>query len=460
MKFFFPYFKRAVLSVFRSEGTSLENIKKELVWLNSEMVETNKKSNTLFNGINNKINLNFDRLLYQKKTLNINIPYIAVFGVLPPEKSGIAIYNAKTFSISDDFHVFSRFFSLNDYEIAKESVKENYNDNFFPIDFYSTAKTIFCYSKIIYVLGNSFHNVSYLDAAIKNQDKENSYLYCHEVFFHDLLRSFLDFPVYKKVLCNAYPELAHEISNYNIESIENIRNLCNGIRVILLLTGISNVIVNNNIAKEKLLDDIKGTIFENNVKANVLFLPISKEKINILKDPDLSNILGIKIGVFGICDNKYKSTDVIFNAIILLNEKYNIKSKCILAGFGVDSYVKTIINESNKNYLFWYSDITDEQIISLMDQIDIAIQLRNYPHGETSAVVCQLLGLNKNIIVSEKFIGSTLEKYCTVVKRLISTEELAETIYKMLNETPKNIDSSKLIEEMSFEKLADTVRKL
>jgi len=459
MRFIFPFFKRAVLSIFINEGISIELIESELKLLNTEINSINNN----INKINNNINTIIDRLFYQKYLINKKMVNIAVFGVMPPEKSGIAIYNKKTFGINDNFHVFSRFMSTDNCEITKENFKENYNDNFFPINFFSNAKAIFNYSKIIFVLGNSFHNIPYLDAAIKEKYKKYSYLYCHEVFFHDLLRAYFDFPIYKNVLCNAYPELIQEINNYNIESFENIKSLCYGIRAILLLTGISNVIVNNNIAKEKLLDDIKGTVFENNIRIIVLFLPIPNLKSNIYKEPNLSYINEIKIGVFGICDNKYKSTNVILNAIVILNELYNLKSKCIIAGYDVDSYVKTINSESIKMYLVWFSNVSDKQIESLMSQVDIAVQLRNYPQGETSAVICQLLGLNKNIIVSEKFIDSDLEEYCTVVKKFISAEELAEKLYEIFSKKQRIIDNnklSKLIEGMSFEKLADTILRL
>jgi molybdopterin converting factor small subunit len=452
MRFFFPYFKRAVLAVFKSEGTSFDKIK-------AELAELNKRIDLEFNA-NNVINANFDRLLYQKKILNRHSDNIAIFGVLPPEKSGIAIYNAKVFGISDDFHVFSKFMSSDNYETAKESIKEAYSDNFFPINLYSTAKIMFNYSKNIFVLGNSFHNIPYLDTAIKEQDKKNSYLYCHEVFFHDLLLSYLGFQIYKKVLCNAYPELAQEINNYNVETVEKIKGLCYGIRAIILLTEISNIIVNNSIAKEKLFEEIKGTIYENSIDIITLFHPISDLKINVYGEPKLSDTNEIKIGTFGICNNKYKSTDIIIDAVIYLNTKYKIKAKCILAGYEIDYYIKNFVSESQLNYVLGFSDISDEQIVSLMSQVDIAIQMRNYPHGETSGVICQLLGLNKNIIVSEKFIDSNLEKYCTIVKRFVSAEELAETIYKIINKKKEIIDSSRLIEEMSFEKLADAIRKL
>jgi len=532
MRFFFPYFKRAVLSVFRSEGISFdriktdfdrinselaginkrinlefnninnqidemiktelsrinselaginikinlefsninnkidEMIKTELNRINSDLAETNKRINLEFNDINNKIdeinysiNTNLDRLLYQKKTLR-HQDNIAIFGVLPPEKSGIAFYNAKSFGISNDFHVFSEFTSLDNYEIAKQSVKENYNDNFFPINLYSNAKKMFNYSKKIFVLGNSSHNIPYLDAAIKEYDKNNSYLYCHEVFFHDLLLSYLDFPIYKNVLKNSYPEIGAEINNYDMESVEKIRSLCYGIRAIILLTGVTNIIVNNSIAKEKLLDDIKGTIFENSIMITTLFLPISDLRMFVSEKPVLSDVNEIKIGTFGMCNNKYKSTDTIIDAVNNLNTKYSIKAKCILAGYEIDYYVKTFITESKQKHVLCFSDITDEQIVTLMSEVDIAVQLRNNPHGETSAVICQLLGLNKNIIVSENFIGSVLEKYCTIVRRFVSADELAETIYKMLNEKRKIIDSSRLIEEMNFKKLADAIQKL
>jgi hypothetical protein len=404
----------------------------------------------------------FKKLLYHKKEINKNTANIAIFGVLPPEKSGIAIYNAKTFGINDDFHIFSKFMPLSNYKAAKDSIGSKYNDNFFPIELSSTAQTMFNYNKKIFVLGNSFHNCPYLEAAINEHDKKNSFLYCHEIALHNVLLAYINFINYKKEIYSAYPELTQELTKYDEDKnkfLEKIKNLCYGIRAVLLLTGISNIIVNNSVAKEKLLNEIKGTVLENKIKVTALFLPIPLIQMNKISNHFLPNNDGKMIGVFGLADNKYKSTETIINAIIILNEKYDIKAKCVLAGYDVIHYIRTV-SEEQKKYLIWFSDITEEEILSLMNQIDVAVQLRDYPHGESSAAICQLLSLNKDIITSENFIDINLEKYCTVVKRFISPDELANELNNFFIRKTDKKDTAQLIEGLSFDKFANAIINL
>ena len=311
-------------------------------------------------------------------------------------------------------------------------------------------------------MGNSFHNVSYFDAAIKEENKMNSFLYCHEISMHNLLLAYLDFSVYKQVMCKVYPELTELITNYNgkaIELIQQIKERVYGIRAVLLLTRIPNIIVNNNKAREMLIKEIKGTSLENMLTVTKLFLPISVEQAKISNNSLLVDIGDIKIGIFGLPDNKMKSTDVIIKAVVILNEIYRIKSKCLLAGYDVDHYIENS-PEINKNYLLWFSNISNEHLFSLMEQVDIAVQLRNNPHGESSAVICELLALNKPIITSENFIDDELGKYCIIVKRFISAEELAKKLYELLMKKQSDNYSTQLCKDFSFERLSKSIINL
>jgi hypothetical protein len=439
---FFPYLKKAMLKIYKSA---------EFIDSSAEIAK-----------INNKIDILFDKLIYHNTKINKTSSNIAVFGVLPPEKSGLAIYNSKTFGINNKFHIFSQFLLPDSYEKAKESIVNGYKDNFYPINHYSTLRTIYNYQKKIFILGNSFHNIHYLDAAIREKDKENSYLYCHEILMHNLLSAYYEFTEYKKILCNVYPEFNQEITKYTtetVEAIQNIRKLNNGIRAVLLLTGITNVIVNNSVARDKLVEELKGSTFEKIIVIKKLFHPISHMPKNTIRDNYSHGIDEIKIGTFGVPDDKTKSTITIINAVTLLNEKYGIKSKCILVGYDVDLYVATNPGLQQK-YLSWYSNNTDEQIVSIMEQIDIAVQLRNNPHGESSGMISQLLGLNKCIITSENFLDDIFEKHCTVIRKLISAEELAEILYNVLINKKLLNYSEQLCSEFSFKNLSEAIIKL
>jgi hypothetical protein len=385
---------------------------------------------------------------------NINT---AVFGVLPPEKSGIANYNAKTYSLSNHFHVYSEFTKNEHFNEAIHDLGEDYKNNFFHIDIFPKANSLFNYKKYIYVLGNSYHNVPYLKAAIDENDKNKCFLYCHEINSHNLLHNSLTFDDYKQILITTYPELFQVNFDTNSLTFEDIKGIVNyGFRAILLLTKTTNVIVNNDKAKQLILSDVKDTIFENNISITTAFLPFTKRKSNTGFNSVNIEFDGLKIGLFGVCSKKEKSTDIIMEAVALLNEKYGINSKCIFAGYDVDKYIQAEVPSDLYKYLLCFPDNSEDQLFSLMSQVDIAVQLRNYPHGETSGVVCQLLALNKKIIVSDNFIDERFENYCTIVPRFISSNELAKVILDTVNNNI-NIDASSLFNKFGFNNLVDTI---
>ena len=100
-----------------------------------------------------------------------------------------------------------------------------------------------------------------------------------------------------------------------------------------------------------------------------------------------------------------------------------------------------------------------EDFISLMNSVDIAIQLRNNTIGESSGVINQLLGLNKKIITTKGFVSKELSKSVREVKPFISAEELAlEILYYLEDKTI--IDNSELIEKYSFENLGKKILEL
>ena len=385
----------------------------------------------------------------------------ALFGVLPPEETGIAIYNAKTFGINEECHVFSDFSRPFHYTIAKERTGNEYKNNFFSMDLFSTADKLFTYRKKIFVIGNSSHNIPYFTAAINGQDKNNSYLYLHEINMHNLLYYYLGFRLYQKILSAVYPENMKNFSQSNDISFENVKNkIAYGIRAVLLLTGITNIFVNNENAKKLLLEDIKETIFEDTLSITTLFHPIpdlrNVEPEQILLTDDDS----ILIGSFGLCDDQMKSTNTIVDAVALLNEKYNINAKCILAGYGAELYVSGNISNKKQKYVIGFSNLTNEKFVSIMKQIDIAVQLRNYPHGESSGTLFQLLGLNKKIITSAGFIENRFEKYCQIIPKFISEEELANKIIETLKIKNDIIDIDLLLTEYSFKNLSNIILKI
>ena len=384
-----------------------------------------------------------------------------IFSVLPPEQSGIANYSAKTFGISKSFTVFSDFGSFEDFVRAEESLSDNYKNNFFPIEYFYRYNNK--YIKKIFVLGNSNHNIEYLRYAIEEKYKENSYLYMHEASNFYLIFCYTNTSIteFKEMIINYYPSIYNNINclkdiNKIIETLlkENIY----GIKIILSLTNITNIIVNNDKSEELILNEIKGTEYDNKINIIKMFLPIEKlNKENIKKQynklPD-----NIYIGSFGQLDS-VKCSDTIIKAINILNKKYNNKIKLVVSGYNAKDYINNIKDKTLTENIMCFETKDTEDFISLMNSVDIAIQLRNNTIGESSGVINQLLGLNKKIIATKGFVSKELSKSVRKVKPFINAEELALEILDYL-EDKTIIDNSELIEKYSFENLANKLLEL
>lgn len=210
-----------------------------------------------------------------------------IFSILPPEQSGIANYSAKTFGISKFFTVFSDFSNFNDFIEARKFLANKYKNNFFPIEYSFNFKNK-CI-KNIFVLGNSPENLTYLKYSIKEIDKNNSYLYIHEVCLYHLLFAFFDddYEKFKQSIINHYQIYDSYIIKEK-DKYQLIKTLLNnniyGIKIILSLTNITNIIVNNDKSEELILNEIKGTEYDNKINIIKMFLPIEKlNKENIKK---------------------------------------------------------------------------------------------------------------------------------------------------------------------------------
>ncbi|MCL2312632.1 MAG: glycosyltransferase [Firmicutes bacterium] len=395
-----------------------------------------------------------------KKTIQ-KTDKIAVFGALPPETTGLAPYNALTFGTDANYDVFSAFVSKQNMEKAKNFLKKDYANNFFPIESYDYFTNIRNYTKKIFVLGGSPHNVAYLSEAIKQKDK-NNWLYLHEAHnLYLLAQYYQNNKFFLQHMSKLYEREIKKIDDkiFPVSCVQWFeKNRLFGIRLILALTGAENIIVNNQYCKELIEKDIKGTVFENKLNIVLAFLPIPDLKNTKSYEHNVSENT-ILIGTFGM-PSEDKGTKTIINAVHLLNSKYKIKTNLLMAGYSVDSYIsehKHFCGDTSQILTFDWPD--DDKLASLMKSVDIAIQLRNNPHGESSGCIAQLLSLDKKIITTKNFVDIRFERYCKTVDSNISPEHLAEEIVKYLKEK-LSYPTEAIINEYSYKRLTDFIKGL
>lgn len=382
---------------------------------------------------------------------------VAIIGVMPPENTGIAQFNSYCFSGNDLFDIFSDIKSMDDlffcYNFADLNMDKN---NIYSLSIYNKLNLTEKYRTKIYVLGNSYHNIPYLQQAIKEKDKRNSWLYIHEVNLLSLIFTFLnlDMKKLKELVKKCYGEkyqLLEHIDTWD-KFAKNAKQ-CGiyGARIIALLTGVNSFIVNNDVAV-----GILNTEFpDHSVKIKKCFHPI----------PDLRNVQkyeklekgNIYVGTFGIPGDS-KETKTVIQAVNILNNKYNMNVKTVLAGYDTKPYYIYALNDELRQYVIYFDSPSDNELFSIMKSMDVCVQLRLYPHGESSGPVSQILGIGNKLVVSKNFIDSDLEKFCAVINDPVSPEDLAQRIIKMLKK--KKVSTGKLIEQYSKEKFFEKIAEL
>ncbi|MBQ3640971.1 hypothetical protein II906_03475, partial [bacterium] len=197
---------------------------------------------------------------------------VAVLGALPPETTGIALFNALVFGNREGFDFFTYVKSLPNLFYAYSF---SGNNNTFTTNIYEKLYLTQKYKTKIFVLGNSYHNVPNLKLAIREKDKMNSWLHIHEANLLSLLFNFFDLDMsklkywLKKCYPENYPEISHLTSWNKLDTEAKIRGIY-GTRIIRSITGINNFIVNNNVCENL----VKLENRDPDVVIKKVFLPI------------------------------------------------------------------------------------------------------------------------------------------------------------------------------------------
>ena len=201
-------------------------------------------------------------------------------------------YNDYKLFSYDNSHVFTTIANYNDFEEINNSLlakeynndfipieyynkfldKYEYNNDFIPIEYYNKFLDKYEYNKKIFALGNS----DILQYAVKEEDKNNSYLLIYKIeIFNILFDYFSNYLIddFKKLIKNHYPnyyELIKEIDNINKIFNLLIENKIYGFKILFNLTNINNVITNQENIKNLILNEIKDFKININLINNLI----------------------------------------------------------------------------------------------------------------------------------------------------------------------------------------------
>lgn len=361
--------------------------------------------------------------------------YLSLFGCFPPMKSGIANVNSELLNNSDKVHA---FLDPKDFFAYRFFLNNNKKDRFFSSDLYDFFKFLFRYKAEIFVLGNSHHNLSTLNLAIKNHG-DNAWLYLHEAQQRCLLSPFC------------------KMMNTSVESLYSrfyksaSKKTVYGLLPLIRLTGIKRLIVNNENCKKLVEEEISS---ESGVRIIKAFHPIISYPTII--PPKIVRCGEVLIGSFG-APSKVKGTDIIIEAVRLIRET-NLPVKLLIAGYGVEQFIRDLDLEL-KEWIIAVDSPSDMDLLRLEKAVDISIQLRLRPHGESSGVISQLIGLGKTVITTEGFVEEDLKPLVDEVCSDITPVKLAEILIGKLSQ--QNFGTSveelrkKILSEKSYKSLGE-----
>ena len=333
--------------------------------------------------------------------------YLAFFGCFPPQESGIAHVNNEFLKKFNKSHAFLEPFDFVNYR-AHSNLEESLI-RCFSSELFELLNYYYKYETQVFVLGDSFHNLNTLINCI-NSHIENSWLYLHEAECHGLLRSFSE-----KIGCSL--EALYSLF-YDQQS--NKRRY--GLIPLIRLTGIKQIIVNNSQCRDLVASEL---VQEKKLRIVKAFHPI--EWVRRTTKPGKKRNGVFVIGSFG-APSSLKGTHIVIKAVERL-VKMGVPVKLVIAGYCVKRYF------SNLDIPPWLQAIdspSDEELQKLEEKADISVQLRLKPHGETSGVISQLLGLGSCIVTTKGFVDEDLSSLVTEVDPRVTDLELANTLKKLI----------------------------
>lgn len=379
---------------------------------------------------------------------------VGVFSALPPAETGIARFTRDTLNNAPwTSHIFAKFESVDDLitinrELANGADKPEAQRSTvaLPVHAFDLMSQRVGYGKRVYVLGNSVHHLPTLAAAMRfGRDRDvDNYLYLHEANNAGLWLSYsqLDFGALKALFATHYPAIHNSImAASGMDSLFQLR--CYGIRPIVHLTGIRRIIVNSEVCRTMVLDDLDH---DPDVAVDVAFHPfLDKQPAALGRQPRPD--ADIVVGHFGTV-GPHKHIVLLGEVCRLIAKKHSVA--LVLAGFDV---TRSMAEHHMPVYQFHHlvDSPSAQDLLRWMNTVDVAVQLR-YPYfGESSGCVNQLVALDQKVIATRDSISPGLRSMVTDVAPDISAAELAEAILRVAR-GPRTGHSNELGETYSVQR--------
>jgi hypothetical protein len=385
----------------------------------------------------------------------------AFLSIMPPTESGVAICNIKTLTegkyegdIFGDWNSVEGWLQSAAYH--DNGLSSRYSISSFPFFLYQRR-----YKRVVASFGNSDSDFVIVDSAIKCQPVNFAgrfSVHLHDVCLWNLCRllSISQGVSLEKLICHHYPEAntkavsaVFESSTTDWQISESLLSLgMYGLRPIIANLNPSDVFVNSAAAECIVISEYKN--HERKFLLKRSFHPVFKGDIRRSELPIFDGLTPLRIGTFGILSYSKRSDVVLEACEHLAGIGQNVT--LVIAGFEAQKFLERYNLASFNFKIECYSSPTDGDLLSLMDTVHVAVQLRKRNLGESSGVVASLICKGVTTIVSNVGSFAEYDGAAIVVEDLCTAVDLANTISKSISIDISSCQS-KYISDYTSEKL-------
>lgn len=321
-------------------------------------------------------------------------PRLAVAGVLPPARTGIAPYTLR-FLQSDRWQ--TSFYEAGPGPRLAPQARLRSDSRLAPIESLSAALLRDRHDAVIFVLGNSPHHTKVLDAIIRTRGTPARRLaYLHEAALESLFRGWRE----PDSTCDrpAAAPAAATASAWIRDAIAAKPDLGCGLRFLAERAELDGLIV-NSVACRDLIRAVLGPLADR-WTIDVAFHPIESPIAQASESPIAGPTAGrpetpLRIGSFGLAGDT-KRLDLVLEAAAVLRRRRPVE--IVVAGWEAARYCRRLGLRADLDVI----DAPDEQALAAaMQSVHVAVQLRSPTFGESSGVVSTLLALGTPVVVTE-----------------------------------------------------------
>lgn len=328
---------------------------------------------------------------------------VAVVTCLPPDDSGIANFSSKHLPLVDSsIDVYSQVRDVARFLRQRVSFERQSNGRvrLYPMSSLLARDEGSPYNRIVFVLGNSEHNVEVfrsMEALSSLGGMERAACYLHDPCCHNVVQlgkqhSATDYLAFLSKLYGV------RIAGHSgMEGWQAHRAALDagalGVRALVEL-GIRHIVVNSQAASDLVLNDLDEAQREQ-VRTSILFHPVFPVEVS---QEDHVEKTGFTVGCFGVAGLS-KGTDVVIEAVRLLRAR-GVPARLVLAGYHTKHFVEHSFAGQDMSWIESAEPKTERDLQLDMLKCDVAVQLRRQNLGESSGVVPTLVGLGIPTIVS------------------------------------------------------------